>query len=136
MQSEYPLPQRDSSVPRWQQLLSELGLLEQLSDGFPRSNETPGNVSSSKIAVIQQGVSALIQSDQVVELRVLGINGKKRTDSGYFDDLEKLAKAAASYDGRAEGIYFTVNPVNSALTARANNRVKEYAVHTTSDNDI
>src|SRR5262249_45376135 len=65
-----------------------------------------------------------------------GINGKKRTDSGYFDDLEKLAKAAVSYDGHAEGIYFTINPVNPALTARANNRVKEYAEHTTSDHDI
>src|SRR5258708_34551188 len=47
-----------------------------------------------------------------------------------------LAKAAVSYDGRAEGIYFTLNPVNPALIARASNRVKEYAEHTTSDNNI
>src|SRR5262249_53515966 len=63
-------------------------------------------------------------------------HGKKRTDSGYFSDTEKLAKAAISYDGRAEGLYFTVNPVNPALLARANNRVNQYAEHTTSDHDI
>src|SRR5205085_2881850 len=55
---------------------------------------------------------------------------------GYFDDLTKLARAAVNYDGRAEGIYFTLNPVNPALLARTNNRVKEYAQQTTSHNDI
>lgn len=88
------------------------------------------------MALIQSALSDLTETGQVVELRVLGVNEKKRTDSGYFSDFGKLAQAAVGYDGRAEGIYFTINPVNPALLARADNRVKAYADHTTSDQDI
>ena len=45
-------------------------------------------------------------------------------------------KSRQSYEGRAEGIYITVNPVQPALLARSNNRVKEYAKQTTSDKDV
>ncbi len=60
----------------------------------------------------------------------------KRTDSGYFNDFDKLAAAAAEYENRAEGIYITVNPVQPALLARSSNRVKEYAKQTTADKDV
>src|SRR5258706_12316128 len=136
MQSETSLPGQDNDIPRWQQLISEFGLLEQIQSSLPGGQGISISTPPSKIAAIQKGLANLIQIDQVIELRILGINGKKRTDSGYFNDLEKLAKVAASYDGRAEGIYFTVNPVSPALIARANNRVKQYAEHTTSDHDI
>src|SRR5258706_4141335 len=136
MQSETSLPGQDNDIPRWQQLISELGLLEQIQSSLPGGQGISISTPPSKIAAIQKGLANLSQTEQVIELRVLGINGKKRTDSGYFNDLEKLAKVAASYDGRAEGIYFTVNPVSPALIARANNRVKQYAEHTTSDHDI
>lgn len=136
MQIENPLPQRDTSPPRWQQLLSELGVLDQIATTMPVGHDLPAIKPSSITFAVRQGLACLAESGQVVELRILGINGKKRTDSGYFSDLEKLAKAATSYDGRAEGIYFTVNPVNPALMARASNRVKPYAEHTSSDHDI
>ncbi len=73
---------------------------------------------------------------QVTEMRVMGVDGKKRTDSGYFDDMKKLAQAAARYDGRAEAVYITLNPVNPDLLARANNRMKEWAKNTTNDREI
>src|SRR5450631_797107 len=84
---------------------------------------------------ITHALSILAEPDQVVELRIPGLNGK-RTDSGYFTDFERLARAAVSYSGRAEGIYVTLNPLNSALLARSSNRVTEFAKHTTGDKDI
>lgn len=39
------------------------------------------------------------------------------TVSGYFDNLEQLARAAYEADGTAPGIYVTLNPVNPDLLA-------------------
>ena len=94
-------------------------------------------VSVSDIDAVAQQLAPLLDAGQVVELRVLGVDGRSnRTDSGYFDNLDDLARYAASYSGRAPGIYVTLNPVNPALLARAANRAKEYARTTTSDTDI
>jgi hypothetical protein len=123
MQPENSMPERDSSDPRWQQILSENGVLDQLDNSIPDSQNASTNSPTSKMFAIQQALTSLTANGQVIELRVLGINGKRRTDSGYFNDFQKLARAAVSYNGRAEGIYFTVNPVNPALMDRANNRV-------------
>src|ERR1700690_2488890 len=79
---------------------------------------------------ISDALHILAMPGQVIELRIPGLNGK-RTDSGYFSDPAKLAQATLPYDGRAEGIFITLNPVNPALLARSSNRVKEYARHTT-----
>ena len=40
--------------------------------------------------------------------------------AGFFDDLDALAATAAEYDGRAKGIYVTLNPVNPELLMRHN----------------
>jgi len=96
----------------------------------------PHKLSRAEItALIRHTLSILAQPGQTVELRVPGMQGK-RTDSGYFNDFDLLAKVAASYEGRAEGVYITVNSVQPALLARSSNRVKEYAKHTTSDKDV
>ena len=136
MQSDKTLPERGHKLPRWKQLLTDNDLLEKVHATFPTSSGMATDKVASKIAIIQNALSRLTEPGQVVELRVLGVNGKKRTDSGYFNDFGKLAQAAISYDGRAEGLYFTINPVNPDLLARANNRVKTFADHTTSDPDI
>jgi hypothetical protein len=86
-------------------------------------------------ALIRKTMSLLAKPGDTYELRIPNIQGK-RTDSGYFNDFEKLAQCAATYDGKAEGIYITVNPVQSALLARSHNRVKEYAKQTTADKDV
>ncbi len=136
MQPENQSVGQNGTVPRWRQLLGEyhLDLDAVLRDLPPATSNGTGPLR--KPEVIQQALSLLTEPGQVVELRILGSHGKKRTDSGYFDDLGKLARAAVTYDGKAEGLYFTLNPVNPALVARAHNRVKEYAEHTTTDNDI
>lgn len=68
------------------------------------------------------------------EVRELRIIQGRNIVAGYFDDLDKLAKTAASYSGKAQ-VYITLNPVNPALLARAENRVKPLKT-TTSDKDI
>jgi hypothetical protein len=76
---------------------------------------------------------------QVAELRVLdACRGKNRlgTVSGYFDHPRCLAQEAAKFSGLAPGVYFTLNPVNPALLARAQNKVTTWAKSTTGDKDI
>lgn len=83
--------------------------------------------------LIMNTLNQLVQPDEVRELRILGTN--QGTQSGYFDDLEKLASAAASFDGRYN-VFFTINPVKPELLARANNHLMTRAKQTTSDDGI
>jgi hypothetical protein len=68
------------------------------------------------------------------ELRVLGTH--QGVVSGYFNDPETLIDAAARWSGSGLGVYITLNPVNPDLLARAANRMKSFAKHTTSEQDI
>ncbi len=72
---------------------------------------------------------------EVRELRVLKHNRWGHTASGYFETPEQLIPAAERFDGTAN-IFFTFNPVNPALLARANNRIVEKAAHATADDDV
>ncbi len=87
------------------------------------------------LELIQQGINAMFDPNDVVEVRVPKA-GRNRTISGYYDDHEKMAHDLASLDGRYAGIYFTLNPCDPALLARASNRLKNNAEQTTSDPDI
>jgi Protein of unknown function (DUF3987) len=69
----------------------------------------------------------------VIEVRILGT--RKGTVSGYFNDLDALARAVAPWDGKAS-VYVTLNPVKPDLLARAVNRLREFAKETTADRDI
>jgi hypothetical protein len=77
----------------------------------------------------------LMAPGEVNELRIPKA-GRQGTISGYFDDAEKLAAAAAELDGGYAGIYITLNPCKRALLSRAYNRCKERAEITTADGDI
>jgi hypothetical protein len=77
----------------------------------------------------------IILPDHVYELRVPKA-GRQGTISGYFDDAKRLQDAAATLDGKYPGLYFTLNPCNPALLARATNRMQSHARTTTSDKDI
>lgn len=87
-------------------------------------------------AEIERGVALLFKPGDVVEVRI----PKTRCGavSGYFDDLQAMAAAICSADGkyRAAGVYYVLNEINPALLGRAYNRLKEYAPYTTSDNNI
>jgi hypothetical protein len=83
---------------------------------------------------IARALNLLIWPGEVAELRVP--DTPRRTVSGYFNDLERLAEAAARWSGQAPGVYVTLNPVNPDLLARAANRAMGYARHATADGDI
>lgn len=91
MQPEKTLPRDGDTLPRWQQLLIENDLFEKfqvnLLDLAPSVVE-----KSARSSVIRDSVGLLTDAGQLVEMRILGVNGRRRTDSGYFDDLDKLAK--------------------------------------------
>ena len=84
---------------------------------------------------IDFAIAALFRPGDVVELRIPKA-GRHGTISGYFDDFSKLAEAIDMHSGNFEGIYYTLNPVNPALLARANNNAKEFAQATTNDRDV
>jgi hypothetical protein len=67
-------------------------------------------------------LAVLLEPGQVAELRIPHAGQRRQTVSGYFDDPAKLAAAAAHWDGQADGIYVTLNPVQPALLARRVNR--------------
>ena len=79
-------------------------------------------------------LSSLIEPGSVTELRIP--NGRAGTASGYFDDMDAMAKCAMEWSGKAPGVYFMLNPINPDLLTRSPNRITERAVRTTSDNDI
>jgi AAA domain len=84
---------------------------------------------------IQRAAALFLQPGRVAEIRVPKA-GRDGTLSGYFNDPSKLAVAARAVDGKAAGIYITLNSVKPALQARANNRIRLRAEQTTSDADI
>src|SRR5262249_45678706 len=96
--------------------------------------ETAESGSRQAQIYIRRVLSLLCESGSVVELRCL--NTQWKTISGYFSDFEKLARDAAELSGNLPAVYITLNPVNTALLARANNRVQKYAKTTTGDGDI
>jgi len=81
---------------------------------------------------MRRAVETLTELGHVVELRALK-NGT--TAAGYFDDPETLAAEAAKLDGQGYTAYITLNPVEPALLARAQNRIKHRPRETTSDRD-
>ncbi|MCY4107511.1 MAG: hypothetical protein OXG11_00595, partial [Chloroflexi bacterium] len=77
----------------------------------------------------------LWQAGEVRELRIPKHDRFNHTASGYFDSPEKLAIAASKWNGRAN-IYVSLNPVDPALLARANNRIVDSAKNTTTDQNV
>ena len=89
---------------------------------------------SANVTEIRSGLSLLLEPGSVSELRVLGSG--HGTVSGYFNDFEAMARCAAELSGKAEGVYFVLNPINPILLARSPNRMKQYSRSTTNDTDI
>jgi putative DNA primase/helicase len=83
-------------------------------------------VSESTVGQVLQAARALFRPGDVVELRVFRA-GRYGTIAGFFDDFEALAKASAQLERqRFPGVYWTLNPVNRDLLARAANKTRGY----------
>lgn len=101
----------------------------------PRSTS---DVAASE-SLIRSALTRLQSStDHVFELRALDVPGYSSsiTASGWFDDLDAMAREAVKLDLRGAQVYVTLNPVQPALLCRANNRVIERPKATTADRDI
>jgi hypothetical protein len=93
-------------------------------------------VSEQIIHVVLEAASVLFQRGDVIEVRVPRARGQK-TISGYFSNFEKLAVAVNQLEiARYPGIYWTLNPVNRELLARADHHVKPFAANTTKDVEV
>ena len=85
--------------------------------------------------MINRTLTLLRVAGAVAELRILH-TGRTGTVSGYYDDIDAMAQAAAQWSGQAPGVYMTLNPCTPALLARSANRLTERAQQTTGDSDI
>jgi hypothetical protein len=83
---------------------------------------------------IGRAVSLLFRQGDVVEVRVP--KTRQGTISGYFDNPADLVEAVTSLNGAGPGVYVSLNPVNPAILARAQNHLKNRAEETTTDKDI
>ncbi len=93
---------------------------------------TNGNAPPDSTTILDT-LHTMLAPGQVVELRILDVEGNsKQIDSGYFDNPALLAAAAARYSGHGQ-VYITPNVVDPALLARAANNVKKWARQTTND---
>src|SRR5438445_11884306 len=94
-----------------------------------------GHMKQANAGYIPKVLSCLFEPGQVVELRIL--KTRYGTVSGYFDKkMGDLASTAAQWSRQAPGVYVTLNPCSPELLARANNRAKRHAEHTTDDKEI
>lgn len=98
--------------------------------------------AAGNVQEITRALGVLFQPGQVTELRALKALTpdwrKPHTVSGYFDQADALAQAAAQLSQTASGVYVVVNPIAPSLLARAANRVRNVGLHDplTSDPDI
>lgn len=104
------------------------------------SHDTTKDLAADK-SEIARAVRLFSQPGDVRELRALDAimshDRRPHTESGYFDDAEKLAAAAAAIQ-MAGGIYVTLNPVTPELLARSVNKARAVGKSnpTTADHDI
>jgi len=88
--------------------------------------------------LLRDAIARIAGPGQVVEVRALT---DQNTHSGYFNDLDALARSVEPLDAdnSVHGIYVTLNEVNPALLSRRANRIKTRLGKkdsTTSDADI
>ena len=81
----------------------------------------------SPVALVEiaSAMRSIVSEGQIVELRALKVpcgDGIRRTFSGYFDNVDVMAQAAAALTQKgASGVYFTPNPVKKSVkTTRLN----------------
>lgn len=77
-------------------------------------------------------------ADPVVELRQLNVGNRKRTDCGYFDDIDTATDEVLRLDRKEPpaAIYCTLNTLQPELLARYRNRMEDWAKATTTDAQI
>lgn len=78
--------------------------------------------------MIKETLNLLLSHGSVAELRIIGAyndRGFPVNYYGYFDNVEKMAEAAAKYGKNAPAVYFTLQELKPDLIARSANRMKQ-----------
>ena len=76
------------------------------------------NGSELLVEQIVASLKRLVEPNQVVELRALGVrqrNGRSVVKAGFFDDMREMTVAAAATTADAKGVYITMNPLKPDL---------------------
>lgn len=113
------------------------GAVEKPTPKPPRPMQ-PAVDNNSQSDAVRTAIELLHTPGDVFEIRALAVPSGRYTNtaSGYFDNLDKAVEAAKQCDGKgAAGVYVTLNPVNPALLARANNRMVDRPKTTTQDSE-
>src|SRR2546422_1499884 len=92
--------------------------------------------AAGALDAIRGALDVLLEPGAVTELRVF--ETERGTVSGYYDDegREALVREAATWSGRAPGVYVIPNPVHRDLLARAVNRVRYYVKRGDATGDV
>jgi hypothetical protein len=112
-----------------------------VSRGRSSWGKVAGNDQMKPLPIVDI-LGTLLKPGEVIELRVSDAPhdptpGRRHLlANGYFDDPVKLTQAAAAWQGKAAGLFFTVNPVHRELLWAAYNRLRRPAGWTTVDADI
>lgn len=81
-------------------------------------------VAPADTGQISDSLHLLYEPGHVYELRIP--HTSKGTASGYYNDFDALARAAAKWSGKVAGVYATLNPVLPQLLARSSNHERYY----------
>lgn len=84
---------------------------------------------------ISRALQLIVAPGQVFELRAPKPLQGGGVVAGYFNNIGQGAEAASRLDGKFQGVYVTLNPVDATLLARATNKLKR-SIATTADVDI
>lgn len=92
---------------------------------------------SNTVTLLDHDVFRLfVHPGEIVEVRIMGIDGKRLVLSGYFDDHDAFCKVIHEANRRKHGgAYFTLQVIDPRLIGRAYNRIKPSDL-TTSDKDV
>lgn len=91
---------------------------------------------------IKKAIRAFIAPGATAELRIIDAQGSNEYTAnytGFFDNVDKMAEAAAKFSGKAPAVYFTIQQCKPEVLARAENRMKKAAGKkgiSTSDHEI
>jgi P4 family phage/plasmid primase-like protien len=102
-----------------------------------RTADTPTEVTP---ALVAGWLRLFFAPGDVAELRALGVkrgSGRPHTEAGFYDHghLQDMAAAALKLESAAKGVYFTFNPLKTAILSRRANRV-DYAEDQATDKDV
>src|SRR5690349_20385889 len=90
-------------------------------------------------APLREALGVLCEPGEMYELRVLDGDGKAPRAAGFFTNAHALASAATRHDGKAAGVYVTLNPVKAGVPTQNGhpvNRVSAKVSGLTKDVDV